>query len=236
MTIDEGTVAFVTGGTRGFGRALVDELLARGASRVYAASRSGEPGHPDPRVVTVPLDVTDVDAVLRAAADAGDVTLVVNNAGTSHNTSVLHGPLDDIRLDLETNVYGLINVSRAFAPVLARQGGGALVNVLSALSWLSGHGGYGVSKAAALSATNALRLELLEQGTVVTALHVCYMETDMIAGLGVENAADPSEIARVTLDGVEAGALEVLADDTARYVKSRLSGELAELYPSLVTA
>ena len=233
MKIDEGTVAFVTGGSRGFGRAVVDELLARGASRVYAASRAGGPEHPDPRVVSVSLDVTDVEAVARAAEEAGDVTLVVNNAGTSHATSVLHGPLDEMRLDLEANVYGLINVSRAFAPVLERQGGGALLNVLSALSWLSMHGGYGVSKAAALSATNALRLELLEQGTVVTALHVGYMDTDLIAGLGVENAADPAEIARIALDGVEAGALEVLADDTSRYVRSRLSGELTDLYPAL---
>jgi NAD(P)-dependent dehydrogenase (short-subunit alcohol dehydrogenase family) len=235
MVIDAGTVAFVTGGNRGLGLALVDELLARGAAKVYAASRS-EHSHADPRVVPVELDITDVAAVAEAAAAAQDVNLVVNNAGIFHPTSVLDGPLDDVRLDIETNVFGLINISRAFAPVLGRHDPSSLLNVLSVLSWLSGHGGYGVSKAAALSATNALRLELHEQGTVVTALHVGYMDTDMIAGLAVEGAADPVEIARLALDGVEAGALEVVADDTSRWVKARLTGDLTELYPALATA
>jgi NAD(P)-dependent dehydrogenase (short-subunit alcohol dehydrogenase family) len=234
MSINNGTIAFVTGGNRGLGLAIVDELLARGATKVYATSRSGHQ-HPDPRVVPVVLDVTDAAAVAAAAAGAQDVNLVVNNAGVSHSASVLDGSLDETRADIETNVFGLLNVSREFAPILAQRDASSLLNVLSALSWFSAHGGYAVSKAAALSATNALRLELLEQGTVVTALHVGYMDTDMTKGLDVEKT-DPADVAKLALDGVVEGAHEVLADDTSRWVKSQLNGDLADLYPVLAAA
>jgi NAD(P)-dependent dehydrogenase (short-subunit alcohol dehydrogenase family) len=234
MSITNGTVAFVTGGNRGLGLAIVDELLARGAGKVYATSRSPHQ-HADPRVVPVVLDVTDAAAVAAAAAAAQDVTLVVNNAGVSHSASVLDGPLDEIRADIETNLFGLLHVSRAFAPILAQRDASNLLNVLSALSWFSAHGGYAVSKAGALSATNTLRLELLGQGTVVTALHVGYMDTDMTKGLEVEKT-DPAVVAKLALDGVAEGAHEVLADDTSRWVKSQLNGDLADLYPVLVTA
>jgi NAD(P)-dependent dehydrogenase (short-subunit alcohol dehydrogenase family) len=234
MSTPNDTIAFVTGGNRGLGLAIVDELLARGATKVYATSRS-EHQHPDPRVVPVVLDVTDAAAVAAAAADAQDVNLVINNAGVSHSASVLDGPLDSTRADIETNVFGLLNVSREFAPILAQRDASNLLNVLSALSWFSAHGGYAVSKAAALMATNALRLELLEQGTVVTALHVGYMDTDMTKGLEVEKT-DPAEVAKLAIDGVVEGAHEVLADDTSRWVKSQLNGDLADLYPVLATA
>ncbi|HEV7751258.1 MAG TPA: SDR family oxidoreductase [Baekduia sp.] len=234
MSTNNGTIAFVTGGNRGLGLAIVDELLARGATKVYATSRSGHQ-HPDPRVVPVVLDVTDAAAVAAAAAGAQDVNLVVNNAGVSHSASVLDGSLDETRADIETNVFGLLNVSREFAPILAQRDASSLLNVLSALSWFSAHGGYAVSKAAALSATNALRLELLEQGTVVTALHVGYMDTDMTKGLDVEKT-DPAAVAKLALDGVVEGAHEVLADDTSRWVKSQLNGDVADLYPVLATA
>lgn len=234
MSTIEGTVAFVTGGNRGLGLAFVDALLARGASKVYATSRSPHQ-HADPRVVPVVLDVTDVAAVAAAAARADDVALVINNAGVSHSTSVLDGPLDEIRADLETNLYGTINVARAFAPVLGRQPSGAILNVLSALSWLSAHGGYGISKAAAWSATNALRLELREQGTHVAGLHVGYIDTDMTEGLDVAKV-DAADVANAGLDGIEAGEPEILADETARWVKAQLSGGIADMYPALAGA
>ena len=218
----EGAVALVTGGNRGFGRAMVQELLDRGAAKVYATSRSPQP-QTDGRIVPLVLDVTDDDSVAAAAGAAADVSIVVSNAGILLRTPVLDAPLEDIRAELETNLFGVIRVARAFAPALARHPSSSLVNVLSVLSWLAFGGGYEVSKAAAWSATNSMRVTLREQGTTVTALHVAYMDTDMTAGLDVPKT-DPREVARQTADAILAGEFEVLADDTTRAVKSQLSG------------
>ena len=227
----EGAVALVTGGNRGFGRAMVQELLDRGAAKVYATSRSPETPQ-DMRIVPLLLDVTDDDSVAAAARAAADVSIVVSNAGISRRTSVLEAPLDDIRAELETNLFGIIRVARAFAPVLGRHPRSALVNVLSVLSWLAFGGGYEISKAGAWSATNSMRVKLREQGTTVTALHVAYMDTDMTAGLDVPKA-DPREVARKTAEAILDGEFEILADDTTRAVKSKLSGDLAALYAQL---
>ena len=178
----EGASALVTGGNRGFGLAMVDELLDRGAAKVYATSRSPH-SHPGDRVVPLLVDVTE-DASVRAAAErASDVSIVVNNAGIHRKTPLLEAPLADIRAELETNLFGILRVSRAFAPILAEHDTSALVNVLSVLSWISFGTGYDVSKAAAWSATNSLRVRLQPQGTVVTAVHVGYMDTDMAANV-----------------------------------------------------
>jgi NAD(P)-dependent dehydrogenase (short-subunit alcohol dehydrogenase family) len=231
----EGSVAFVTGGNRGLGRALVDDLLARGAAKVYATSRSAHT-HDDPRVAPVVLDVTDPASIAAAAAQADDVTLLINNAGVSNGTPVVDGPIDGIRADLETNLFGLLNVSRAFAPILGAREQSGVLNVLSALSWTALFGGgYAVSKAAALLATDALRLELAAQGTTVTALHVGFMDTDMAAGVDAPKS-DPKDVARDALNAVAAGDLEVLADDVSRLIKSQLSAPIAERYPQLATA
>lgn len=230
----DGAVALVTGTSRGFGRSLVDELLERGAARVYATARSPQPAT-DPRVVPLALDVTDDASVRRAAEAAGDVSIVVNNAGIDLGAGVLDGSIGDLQAELDTNLFGVIRVSRAFAPALARHSPAALVNVLSVLSWLSFGDGYEVSKAAAWSATNALRLGLREQGITVTAVHVAFMDTDMTAGRDVPKS-DPRQIARQTADAIEAGAFEVLADETTRAVKSQLSAEVSALYPALTAA
>ncbi|WP_433607720.1 SDR family oxidoreductase [Dactylosporangium sp. CA-139114] len=225
-------VVLVTGGNRGLGRAFVEEALARGASKVYAAAR-------DPRSVSIPgavplaLDVTDPDSVRRAAAEASDVTVLVNNAGISTRASVLHGDLDDIRREFETNFYGTINVTRAFAPVLAANGGGHVLDVHSVLSWISQGTSYSASKAAVWQATNAFRLELAPQGTTVTGLHVGYIDTDMTADIDGPKVT-AQDVARQALDGVEEGAFEVLADEITRTVKRGLSADPAALYPQLV--
>lgn len=219
-----GATALVTGGYRGFGRAMVAELLDRGAARVYATSRTTPPPG-DGRVVPLVLDVSDDGSVAAAAQVAGDVSILVNNAGVFLNTPVLTAPFDDLRAEFETNVLGTIRMARAFAPILARQPSSAMLNVLSVLSWLAVGRGYEMSKAAQWSATNSLRDALKDQGTVVTALHVAYMDTDMTAGLDVEKA-DPRLIARQAVDAIEAGTLEVLADDTTRWIKSQLSVQL----------
>ncbi|GHH72636.1 short-chain dehydrogenase [Streptomyces sulfonofaciens] len=228
-----GSVALVTGGNRGLGEQFVRALLDAGAAKVYAGSR-------DPRKVTVPgavplaLDVTDADSVRAAAEQAGDVALLVNNAGSSTGAGVLDGPLDDFRTEFDTHVLGTLAMTRAFAPALARAGGGAVLNVLSVLSWvtLPPSAGYSAAKSAAWSITNSARLALAGQGTQVTALHVGYMDTDMAANADAPKS-DPAKVARLALDGVESGLHEVLADDLSRQVRAGLSGGVAALYPQL---
>lgn len=231
MTAIEGANILVTGGSRGIGKALVDALIARGAAKVYATAR-------DPRTVTSPgavpiaLEVTDPASVAAAAEQASDVTIVINNAGAAAGTSYLDSPMDDVRRDLETNFYGPLLVTRAFAPVIERNGGGHLLNVHSALSWLADGTPYSASKAALWSQTNSLRLALLPRGIAVTGLHVAYVDTDMTAGID-EAKADPRDVAEAALDGIESGAHEVLADDTTRWVKSQLSVDIESMYAQL---
>lgn len=233
MTRIEGTVALVTGGNRGLGKALVDELLARGAARVYAGARDPESvAADDPRVVALKLDVTSDADVTAAAAAAGDVRLLVNNAGGLVSASFLDSPVDDVRREFETNFYGPLRMARAFVPVIAANGGGHLLNVHSVLSWLAISGSYSASKAALWSQTNSLRLELRERGIGVTGLHVGYIDTDMSARVTDPKSA-PSDVARLALDAVEAGAHEVLADDVTRRVKAGLAADVAALYPQL---
>jgi NAD(P)-dependent dehydrogenase (short-subunit alcohol dehydrogenase family) len=230
MQID-GSTALVTGANRGLGRLLAQELLARGA-RVYAAARN--PASVDlPGVTPVTLDVTDPASVAAAADATGDVTLLVNNAGSSTGAALLDGPLADVELEMSTHYYGTLAVIRAFAPQLAAAGGGAVLNVLSALSWLNRGGrsaAYSAAKSAEWSLTNALRIELAGQGTQVTALHVGYMDTDMTRQLDVPKI-DPAVVAKLAVDGLAAGAAEVLADDTSRQVQAGLAGGVTALYP-----
>lgn len=228
----EGSIAFVTGANRGLGAALTEALLERGAAKVYAGMRAPEVAT-DPRVVPVRLDITDPDSIAAAVAFAGDANLVINNAGISTRAAIL-GDEAGLRQELEVNYLGPIAVSRSFAPVLADNGGGALVNVLSVLSWVTAPvtAGYSAAKSAMWSATNALRLALAEQNTQVVAVHVGYMDTDMAAAVTAPKT-DPKVVAAAVLDGVEDGELEVLADDVSRHVRAALSGPLGGLYPTL---
>jgi NAD(P)-dependent dehydrogenase (short-subunit alcohol dehydrogenase family) len=230
-----GSVALVTGANRGIGRHFAAQLLERGASKVYAAAR-------DPEKVDVPgvealrLDITDPDAVAEAAARASDATLLVNNAGVSNFQNLLTGDLGNARQEMETNYYGTLNMARAFAPVLGANGGGAILNVLSVLSWLSfdGSNTYAAAKAAAWSLTNGVRLELANQGTLVTGLVLSSTDTDMMAGVDVEKN-DPADVVRAALDGIEAGKLEVIADDQSAQVKAAMAADPGVLYPQVVS-
>jgi NAD(P)-dependent dehydrogenase (short-subunit alcohol dehydrogenase family) len=205
-------IVFITGANRGLGRAFAEAALAAGAAKVYAAAR--DPQAIDlPGVVPVALDVTDPAQVAAAAAACPDVTLLINNAGMAA-----------ARAELETNFFGPWALAQAFAPVLRANGGGAVLNVLSVLSWLTlpGAATYSASKAAAWALSNGLRQEFKAQGTQVTSLHVGFMDTDMTRGLDAPKST-PADVARLALQGVEAGAFEVLADDVSRQVKQSLS-------------
>jgi NAD(P)-dependent dehydrogenase (short-subunit alcohol dehydrogenase family) len=214
----KGATAVVTGGQRGLGKAIVDELLARGAAKVYSTSRRPELST-DPRVVVVEAEVTDGDSVAALAELASDATIVVNNAGVLGGQSLLSSDLDDVRSVLETNFFGALRVARAFAPQLA---GGTLVNIASVLSWLPGYGAYGVSKAALWSANNSLHLELQGQDTNVIGVYLGYTDTSMVADLDVPKN-DPADVARQIADGIESGAAEVLADELTRQVRAGVS-------------
>ena len=225
------SAVLVTGANGGLGTEFVRQALARGARRVYATAR--KPGSwDDDRVTPLPLDVTDAASIGDAAAAAGDTTIVISNAGGRGPSSLLAAPLDEVRAAYETNVFGPIAVAQAFAPVLAKNGGGALVDIHSALSWLAMPGTYPSTKAALWSVTNTLRLELAAQGTQVVGAHLGFTDTPMTAGMNVDKA-DPRDIVAAIYDGLEAGDQEVLADDTSRWIKQQLSQPLTALYPQL---
>jgi len=223
MKIDN-AVALVTGANRGIGLAFAKALVARGARKVYAGAR--DPASVAlPGVVPIRLDVTKAEDVAAAVAKCGDVTLVVNNAGVAQPGGFLLADSEEVaRRMLEVNFFGVLRMSKAFAPVLAANGGGALLNVLSVASFFNpgGLAAYAASKSAAWSLTNSLRFELAAQKTQVLALHMGFVDTDLVKGLDVPKI-HPDEIARIALDGLEAGLEEVLADDRTRMVKAGMT-------------
>jgi NAD(P)-dependent dehydrogenase (short-subunit alcohol dehydrogenase family) len=231
MDLSTSTV-LVTGANRGLGRALAAELLSRGAT-VYAAARN--PDQVDlPGAKPIALDITDPASVAAAAQATGDVTVLINNAGSSTGADLLTGDLDNIRLEMDTHFLGTLSVVRGFAPQIATNGGGAILNILSALSWISfpQSGAYCAAKSAQWSLTNALRLQLADQGIRVAGLHVGYMDTDMTRTVTAPKS-DPADIARIAADGIAAGAYEIVADDISRQVQSGLAAGVTALYPHL---
>ena len=225
MQLHNATV-FITGANRGLGLAFAREALARGARKVYAGAR-------DPSSVTLPgveaiqLDVTRPDEVAAAVQRCGDVTLLVNNAGIAVVGAFLaEDSVASARHQLETNFFGPLRLSQAFAPVLATNGGGAILNVLSVASWINSPllAVYGATKSAAWALTNGLRQELRAQHTQVLGMHVGFVDTDLTRGFEAPKS-DPDVVVRRTFDALEAGAEEVLADEITQQVKRGLSAE-----------
>jgi NAD(P)-dependent dehydrogenase (short-subunit alcohol dehydrogenase family) len=219
-----GAVALVTGANRGIGRAFAQELNARGAAKVYAGAR--DPGSvDDPHLVAVRLDVTDAAQVAAAAERCADVNLLVNNAGIFHVGPLLGAPsMRDIREEMETNFFGTLSMTRAFAPVLGRNGGGAVINTLSVLSFINyaPWGTYSVSKAATWSMTNSVRDELADQGTLVTAVHSALVDTDMTKSLEFPKIT-PEAYVNAALDAVAAGEIEAIVDEHTRTYRAMLA-------------
>ena len=229
----ENAVVLVTGANRGIGLAFVSELLARGARKVYAAARDPSSLAPQPGVQALRLDVNNPEDVAAAAALASDVTLVINNAGIAQPGGFMAADSEEVmRRIFETNVFGVLRVSKAFAPVLQVNGGGALLNVLSVASWVNGGelAAYSASKSAAWSLTNALRHELAAHKTQVLGLHMAYVDPDLTRGFDVPKTS-PVQIVRRALDGLEAGADEVLADELTQHVKLAMTATRPSYLP-----
>ena len=216
--------ALVTGANRGLGKRFAAQLVERGA-KVYAAARRPETIDVS-GVEPIELDITVPASVQRAAELATEVNVLINNAGTSTRAGLLSGSFEDIRLEMETHYFGTLSVIRTFVPIIEANGGGAILNMLSVLSWLHapGSGAYSAAKAAAWAMTDAIRAELAPSGITVTAVHVGYMDTDMAAFAPADQKTDPAVVARLALDGLFAGEPEVLADELTRETKASLSG------------
>ena len=234
MELRNATV-LVTGANRGLGAEFVRQLIGRGAAKVYAATRRPETiTGGDSRIVPTHLDITDDATVAAVAGTATDVDVVINNAGVMAMQNLVTGDLDAIRLELATHFWGTLSVTRAFAPILARNGGGAILNVLSVGSFqvFPGNGAYAAAKAAEWQLTNSTRLELATQGTQVLGLHLAATDTDMLDGIDMPKN-NPADVVRLALDGLESGLDEVLADDETRTAKALLAQPPGAMYAAV---
>jgi NAD(P)-dependent dehydrogenase (short-subunit alcohol dehydrogenase family) len=227
----EGKTVLITGANGGLGGHFVQQAIERGAGKVYAAAR--KPKHwDDPRIEGLVLDITNADDIARAVTAAPDVNLLINNAGAAPAGDALAGPTDVLRGVFETNFFGPLAVANAFTPVLAANGGGTILNILSLAAWISVPTGYAAAKAAMWSATNGLRLVLESQKTHVAGLLVGMVDTPMSAGLDIDKVSAKSVVTKA-YDGIAAGLIEILADDMTQGVKQGLSMKAEEFYPAL---
>ncbi|MEU1294567.1 SDR family oxidoreductase [Streptomyces sp. NPDC005840] len=224
-----GRTVFVTGANGGLGQEFVAGALARGASKVYAATRTPRTWE-SPLVQSVHLDLTSAETIAAAATRAGDVDLLINNAAIAPEGDTITGSIEDVRRVFETNFFGTLQVANAFAPTLASHGGGTMLNVISSAAWVSVPTAYGATKAAMWSASNGLRLALQAQGTQVTSLLVGMVDTPMSARWDVPKVSAESVVEQA-YDGIADGALEILADDETRVLKARLNTPAEEFYP-----
>lgn len=236
----ENSVAFVTGGNRGIGEAFVRAFVADGAKKVYVGARDPQaaahlvaeaPG----KVFAVKLDVTKPDEIAAAAAQCGDVTILVNNAGAFNHDRLIASPdLSPMRDEMEVNYFGMVGMCRAFAPVLAKNGGGAIANVLSAggIAASPAMGGYSPSKFAARAATVCIRAELADQGTQVNALIVGSVDTRMASHVAGAKEK-PSDIAAVGLNAIRRNVDETDTDRMAMEVRAALARDPKALERSM---
>jgi NAD(P)-dependent dehydrogenase (short-subunit alcohol dehydrogenase family) len=232
MTSLANSVVFVTGASGGLGVEWVKQSIDRGAAKVYASDIVPRDWKSD-QIVPIELDVTDQASIDRAAGLAGDTAILINNAGVALRDPITKVDASALRRTFEIDFFGGVFMAQRFAPILAQHGGGAIVNVVSAMSWIAWSGGYSAAKAAFWSATNSIRLELLPQKTHVLALHMGYVDTPMTVNISQPKVAADA-LVRFALDGLEAGEHEVIGDDITRQIRGKLGGPLTELYPELL--
>lgn len=219
-----GSRVLVTGASRGLGKALVSALRAAGCAKVYAAARNPASVAGDAVVTPIALDITSAPQIAAAAVRCEDVNILINNAGIAQVAPAIGAPgMDDARREMETNYFGTLAMCRAFAPVLARNGGGALVNVLSVASWMNVPmmGTYCASKAAAWSVTRAARFELRAQGTLVAGVYIGYMDTDMAVSVAGPKSS-PADVAARIIRGIADNEEDILADERAEHLHAAL--------------
>lgn len=230
MTTITGTTALVTGGQRGLGKEIARELLQAGAAKVYVTSRTPKPDD-DARIVPLAFELTDRDAAANLARVAGDVDILVNNAGIMTFSPLLADSQQEVDRVFDAVAFGPLRVAKAFAPVLAANGGGAMVNMHSLVAWITGFPGsgtYGAAKAALMAMTNSLRVELAGQGTHVLGVQLGVTDTDLVRDLPAPKN-DPAVVAAAVVAALAAGETELLADEYSRHFKSALSGPVEGL-------
>ncbi len=223
----EGTVALVTGANRGIGKALVEELLSRGARKIYLGARRLEAlddlvGTHGDRLVPLQLDVTSGEDVETAASRAEDVRILINNAGLALPTpqeAATSELLESARKEMEVNLFGALALTKAMAPALGANGGGAVVNMVSVAGLVNfpSFFSYSLSKAALHSLTQGLRALLAPQGTLVVGVYPGPVETEMAKQIQLPKT--PARVvAKAILEGVEDGREEILPDPMAQQI------------------
>ncbi len=229
-------VALVTGANRGIGKSIVEEFLRVGARKVYAGARdvkSLDPlvsAHGD-RVVPLLMDLNRPETIAAAAENADDVEIVVNNAGMLNVERPLSAnAISALQAEMDVNVYGLMRVAQAFAPILKSNGGGALVqlNSVASMKSFAGFATYSASKAASYSITQSLRDVLKEQGTRMLSVHPGPIATDMAQSAGLDEIAEPAVLVpQAIVAALASGAFHVFPDSMAK--------QIAEAYQSFAT-
>ena len=225
MATISGATALVTGGQRGLGQDITRELLEAGAAKVYVTARAPKPSD-NPRIVPLEFELTGRTAAADLARRASDVDILVNNAGIMTFSPLLDDDQAEVDRVFEVVTFGPLRVAKTFAPVLAANGGGALVNLHSLTAWIAGFPGsgtYGAAKAALIAISNSLRAELAGQGTQVLGVQLGLTDTDLVRSLpGPKN--DPAAVAAAIVAALAQGETELLADDYSRHFKAALSG------------
>lgn len=239
-----GSIALVTGAHRGLGKAYVEALRAAGAAKIYAGfyTRASQPSEViDRRVIPIRLDVTSEADVESAAQRCQDVNILINNAGVMLKSPMLAEGSDvSMRREMEVNVFGVLAMIRAFAPILAKNGGGAIANMLSVVSWYTFpfNATYCASKHAALVVTDAARIQLRGQGTHVVGVYAGFIDTDMAAELAGPDQPriPPRQVAERTLEGIANGIDHVRADARSEELWNRIRQEPEQVEESMQQA
>lgn len=221
-------VVFVTGANRGLGLVLAQEAVKRGAKKVYAGMRSTV-GFDQDGIIPVQIDVTDTESIQKAVAECADVNLLINNAGIARlNQSPVDAEITaTTRKVLETNLYGVIDSTQHFSPVLQQNAESYIVNILSDVSWEPSTflASYAISKAAAWSYTNSTRQALSQSNVHVMGVHVGFIDTDLTQTLDIPKIS-PKAVAEQVFDGIEQNAFEVLVGESTQKLKQDLTAAI----------